>query len=739
MTKYPFTARLNTNMFMKRSVLCAAVLALTGQSASMEVLTPAAFSLQPETVQKEAGMRLMVESGVVADAQSWRHTAEDAGIYQLSMAWIEVLSEGAVTLTIRSGGETIRELQARREVGPTRFETRLEGVPAGAEIEVSARPGVGVRYRMGFHLAMVTPSFDGLETFSVDDFGALGDGQSDDFAAIHRAVAAAKGAGGGIIEFEAGKTYRVVGKDDLTPEHVFPLENARNIKVAGNGARLILHPPDGLANIRNACNIQIDNLYIDYDPIPYYQGDILDIDLEQMTIDIEVPERYPIPLLGRNQHTEPFFGRSFSPYWPGARAGSGDNIYVDHVERIGNERQLRLHMPASAVGSDTPSASMRPRLQYAVDTGATEFVVPHLLYGHYYGQTFIHNSSRVLLSNLQWTMVPYFWLDARYNSGPITYSNLKLKTPNPETELYVSWRDGMHIKNGRFGMLIDGCEMDGAAMYDDVFAIFTRVHKVTAIEDPTLEMKPTFRGQKDFDAWWVGDWVSVWNADQSELRGMSRLIKARDVANEDRFYLTLESLPAGTQVGDTLINEEILNRNTLIRDCRTSDLGTGEATTRFRASDIAFEGNHFEEFRFNLEFNPFWGTPRSRGVTVKDTTIAMNPVPKRGQPMVSLQWPMGVRFENAHIKGLSLHGTRNARGIELVNVEWSDSPEVFLRLGPHSDARLLGDTRVDGELLHENRDFLKNRVHLDPTAQIHFDASTDGGQTEACDHAGPEN
>ncbi len=690
-------------------------------SRPVEVLTPEAFSSQSELVQREAGIISIVESGVTSEPKSWSYTAEHSGIYQLGMAWVDVLSAGEVEVTIHKAGEAVRTIVARPGKGPTRLETRLEGVAAGDVIEIQTQPASGTSYRMAYHLVIVTPAFDDVPTYPVRDFGALGDGETDDFEAIHQAFAAAKEAGGGIIQFEAGKTYRVIGHDDLTREHIFPLENARNIKVEGNGARLVLHPPDGLANIRKARNIHIDNLFIDYDPLPYYQGDITRIDLEQMFIDIEVPDRYPVPLLGRRTYgIQPFFGRSFCPYRPDSRAGSGDNIYIDYVEQIGNERQVRLHMPGSAVGSDTPDVPMLPRLQYAVDTGATEFVVPHLKYGHLYGETFIHESSRVKLSNLHWSVVPYFWLDTRYNSGPITFSNVNLKSNHPETELIVSWRDGMHIKNSRFGILIDDCDMDGAAMYDDIFAIFTRVHKVTAIDDLALEMQPTFRGQKDFDAWWVGDWVSVWNEDQSELRGMSRLVEARDVLDQNRFYLTLESLPAETQVDDIVINEEILNRNTLIRNTRTSDLGTGEATTRFRATDIVFENNHFDEFRFLLEFNPFWGTPRSRDVLVKDTLISMNRVPNHRPSSVLLHSPMNVRFENSRIDGLSLHARSNAENLQLFNVDFTNSPEHFLHLGPGTDAWLMGDLHVDGMPIRENDPRTRNRIRINPTAEINF-------------------
>jgi hypothetical protein len=676
----------------------------------------APFSTLPEADRLEAGILKIVDPKPVSETSVWTHTVMESGDYQLGMAWVELVSGESVELSIRSNGDTVRSLEARRSGEPTRFETRIEALNAGDRIEVRAEPKDGAIYRLAFHLAIATPTFSNLEVFHVGDFGAIGDGETDDLPAIHQTVATAIEAGGGIIRFEGDRTYRVIGKDDLIRESVFPLQDARNIKVEGQGARLILHPPDGLAEIRGARNIHIDGLSIDYDPLPYYQGNITDIDMERMTIDLEVHERYPVPLTGRNQHHQPFFGRSFTPHAPGSRAGSGHNIYVDLVERIGNEREIRLHLPGSALGSDTPDAAMRPRLQYAKDTGATEFVVPHLLYGHLHGETFVHTSSRVMLSNLNWSVVPYFWLDTRDNIGPVTFRNVNLKASEPETELLVSWRDGMHIKNSRFGMLIEDCDIDGAAMYDDIFAIYTRVHRVIEIDGKTVRLKPAFRDHKDIDTWWPGDWVSIWNQDQSELRGMSRLVTVQDVVDENQFYLTLEFLPDGTQADDTFINEELLNRNTLIRNCRTSDLGTGDATTRFRASDILFENNHFEEFSFTVEFNPFWGTPRSRNVVVKDTYIASH------GGRVALQWPIGVSFENVRFHKTQLTASRNAKDIRLKDVEWTEPPEKFLHVGAGSELWIYGRSLVDGSLLERNSSAFTSGTLLNPDSNIHFEA-----------------
>lgn len=102
------------------------------------------------------------------------------------------------------------------------------------------------------------------------------------------------------------------------------------------------------------------------------------IDIEAMTIDIDVPDRYPVPEVGKNNFRAPFFGRSFIPDAPGARTGHGDNIYIEEVSRLEGERRLRLHIRENAQNSDNPATSMRPRVRYAAEQGATEFVVPHV-------------------------------------------------------------------------------------------------------------------------------------------------------------------------------------------------------------------------------------------------------------------------------------------------------------------------------------------------------------------------
>ena len=700
---------------------------LFASSGSQDKNLPVAISYETmtESERVEAGLVAAVDSGKLTGEQSWSYTLKQGGDYQLGTAWVEVLSAGEVEIVMTLNGKAVKTVTAindpSKPKGPTsedyglfRLESRFEELAPGSRIEIKAVPSGDVAYRLAFHLVSTTPTFEGLKVFNAADFGALGDGVQDDMAAIHKVVDAAKAAGGGIIRFEKEKIYRVIGKKDMEYEAVFDLENAVNIKIEGQGSTLVLHPPDGLANIYHARNIQIDGFSIDYAPLPYFQGAITDINLEAMTMDLKVPDRYPVPETGKTYPKQPIFGRSFIPDFPGARSGSGNNISIDTVSALGDERSIRLQFRKTATGTHTPNAAMRGRVKRAKEEGATEFVVPHLRYGHQKGFTHVKESARVKLSNLRYYLVPYFWMSVIGNTGPVTFQNVDLKMKTPETELLASWRDGFHIKNGRYGTLIDSCDMDGAAQYDDTFAIYTRVHKVIDFTENKLHLKPGFSNHKDIATWFKGDWVSIWNADQTEFRGMRRLVQVTDVAGKNRFYLSLESLPAGTQAGDTVINEEVLNRGTLIRNCSTSQVGTENSSTRFRASDIRFENNRFEDFDFNMEFSSFWGTPRARGVLVKNCYIG------GGQSYIGLSSPIDMLFEDCRFDHLILNGRRNAENIRLKNVSWMNAGEQIIQAGIGSDFHFEGMWEVNGVKVNSVNPDIKKRINVEMNAEVVF-------------------
>lgn len=147
-----------------------------------------------------------VDQASSSQPMTWTHRVAETGDYQLGMAWVELLSGEEVEVTIKAAGKIVRSVTVRRGLEPQRLDTRVEKLAAGDEITVAANPSPAT-YRLGYQIAFCTPTFPGAKIFHVKDFGAVGDGVADDFAAIQKAVISARESGCAILQFDGSKTY----------------------------------------------------------------------------------------------------------------------------------------------------------------------------------------------------------------------------------------------------------------------------------------------------------------------------------------------------------------------------------------------------------------------------------------------------------------------------------------------------------------------------------------------------
>jgi hypothetical protein len=194
---------------------------------------------------------------------------------------------------------------------------------------------------------------------------------------------------------------------------------------------------------------------------------------------------------------------------------------------------------------------------------------------------------------------------------------------------------------------------------------------------------------------------------------LARLVKLKDEPeSEKRFHLTLEQLPSGIQPGDVVMNEEVLNRGTLIRNCTTSSTGAGPyASTRFRGSDVLLENNDFKSFNFHVEFNPFWGTPRSRDVRLKGCRFS---APRSG---VKLSSPIGMLFEKCRFDRVFVDGKRNAENVVFKDSSWLNANKI-IQAGPGSTMSFEGEISVDGKKVSPSDPKIKSRISVKKGAKV---------------------
>jgi hypothetical protein len=136
--------------------------------------------------------------------------------------------------------------------------------------------------------------------FHVADFGAVGDGTTDDGPAIREAIGRAVEADGpATVRFEP-KTYRVAPRYDRWC--AFAIEDARGVTLDGQGATLVLHPDNRALLIYRSQGIAVRNFTVDFDPLPFTQGDVTAVDRERKEIHVRIHDGFPLPDGGIGRH-----------------------------------------------------------------------------------------------------------------------------------------------------------------------------------------------------------------------------------------------------------------------------------------------------------------------------------------------------------------------------------------------------------------------------------------------------
>ena len=137
--------------------------------------------------------------------------------------------------------------------------------------------------------------------FHVHDFGAVADGTTDSGDAIRAAIAAAVVATGTAeapveVVLDAG-SYRV-RHDSHRRGYCFPIHQPAHLTVRGAGPAtkiVIADPTLGGFHFGMGDQVTLRDLVIDYDPLPFCQGTIRAVDVEQGAFDLEVAAGYPTP------------------------------------------------------------------------------------------------------------------------------------------------------------------------------------------------------------------------------------------------------------------------------------------------------------------------------------------------------------------------------------------------------------------------------------------------------------
>ncbi len=424
-------------------------------------------------------------------------------------------------------------------------------------------------------------------------------------------------------------TYR------LTPSNskqFISIKNISGLKIVMRDVKIICTEVTRALSLEGLKDVEIEGLTIDYDPLPFTQGKVVQVNLEgDGSLDFKIDTGYPDP------------------------TGSSYKLPPDKVQLYDSKTRLlkknvwdMFNRKISALGGGLIRVERLGSNKDEIKEG--DLVVLTLAGKNQNSHTIrIEDSSRVVFRNVTIHTGPVFGVSENTCDG-ISYIGVKIALgPKPdgavEPRLLTTTADGIHSTTARKGPLIENCliECNG----DDGIAIHGYMSPVFKVAGNTLWVGP--RGGRDKLSFDPGETILFARLQTGESFGSAKIKKSDPVGDKNEI-LELEKIGPGLKLRDLkyfpdfirIEIEELSFKNGFSSEagdliCSASAMGNGYRVVQnvirnnrarginIKAGDGLVEGNNLEHIAMaGISFCPgtyFLEAYYAKNVVIKDNTI----------------------------------------------------------------------------------------------------------------------
>ena len=376
-------------------------------------------------------------------------------------------------------------------------------------------------------------------TLYVEDFGAVGDGITDDAVAIQKAVNALND--GDTLIFEDGKSY--YAKNSFGGgEYIINLSNVKNITLQGNDTTLLINAPKAYMQINDSENVTVTGLNFDYKIPPAIRlSDFSSYSSanRRITYNITSAERSLLESAGMTAggtYNRPGHLDAANYFGVVDRADNRYPLPIQSYQLSSNGQQLIITF---ASGASTTN------MGYIGGSGTKyPFIAPVPNVGHIVERGFSLNSNKNFdMSDCNVYAACKFAFVVSGSEGTMNFSNVNIESKGNIN--FAGWRDGFHCKDNRAKIVWENCVMKQT--YDDMINISSQtmtVQTVTANNDITMS-----GANNNLKA---GDRLTIINTSNGQLIGSSAVNEVLS-QNATGARVTLTDPISGVGTGSNII------------------------------------------------------------------------------------------------------------------------------------------------------------------------------------------
>lgn len=404
--------------------------------------------------------------------------------------------------------------------------------------------------------------FSGPMILRAADFGAVGDGRTDDGPAIRRMLDALPRGRKVSLRFAAARTYSV---RSARGRYVFPFEGDADVTLDGGGSIFELAPDLRFMRMSACRRMTVRRLRVDFRPLPFIDGVVTRVDAADRALSVRAPGADADRALGgptRQDGEQAYYGML---WFDGPYSVASRHCWVGRIERgaVAGEVTVR------------PTPDFTEYADIVPERWRISLPVPGIAHRYGPGACFrIRDNDGVAFEDVELWSAPWMGFEVARNRGRVSFKSVHIRPKPGSVRLMSTWRDGFHVKGNRASLLWEDCILSG--MNDDAFNISTHSSLISrALPDGRIEVRQKF--PLLYVPWEVGDRLSAADEHARRLVGSSRIVGVEEgkpgapIQGEPvapAVTLRLDRALPDLAVGTMVWNADAANPKTVLRRCR---------------------------------------------------------------------------------------------------------------------------------------------------------------------------